>query len=74
MLVSLPCSKCLYQFTCKNGCCKHVLRCGFGVGGSVFAYYLPGTLEMVDPGRGRRVVTVFLWEDIAERSMFQVDK
>lgn len=36
MLVSLPCSKCLYQFTCKNGCCKHVLRCGFGVGGSVF--------------------------------------
>jgi hypothetical protein len=51
MLVTLSCSKCLYQFSCKNSCCKHVLRCGFGVGGSVFAYYLPGMVEMIAPDR-----------------------
>jgi hypothetical protein len=51
MLVSLSCSKCLYQFSCKNSCCKHELQCGFGVGGSVFAYYLPGMVEMMAPDR-----------------------
>jgi hypothetical protein len=51
MLVSLSCSKCLYQLTCKNSYWKHVLRCGFGVGGSVFAYYLPGMVVMVAPDR-----------------------
>jgi len=40
----------------------------------VFDYYLPGMVEMVAPDCGRRVVTFFLWKDIAERSMFQVDK
>jgi hypothetical protein len=30
-------------------------------------------VEMVAPDCGRRVVTFVLWEDIAERSMFQVD-
>jgi len=73
MLVSLSCSKCSYQFACKNICCRHILWC-VGVGGSVFDYYLPGMVEMVAPDCGRRVVTFFLWKDIAERSMFQVDK
>jgi len=40
----------------------------------VFAYYLPGMVEMVAPDCGRRVATFFLWEDIAEKGMFQVDK
>lgn len=40
----------------------------------MFAYYLPGIVEMAVPGRGRRMVTSFLWEDIAERSMLQLDK
>jgi hypothetical protein len=59
MLVSLPCSKCT--------------SCGFGVEGCVFAYYLPGMVEMVAASCGRSTVTFSLREDIAERSKFQVD-
>jgi hypothetical protein len=31
-------------------------------------------VEMSVPGCGRRMVVNFLWEDVAERSMLQVDK
>jgi hypothetical protein len=39
----------------------------------MFAYYLPGMVEMVASDCERRVVTFFLCEDVAERSVFQVE-